>query len=177
MERSLLAAIAEHEAAEDLLLVPCDFDLSGDDHVEEVVLASGARLDPFAGTGCGGTYFFCGEPAADDPFGERRPVLYADSEGSAAVLALGGLAELLELLLGHPEWRDGGTELVELSEEMREDHPDYEAERDEVARLLGLAIPAPEQLLDRLRRSLAATEPDHLLLNAVEGNAYGLLRF
>ncbi|WP_245173597.1 hypothetical protein [Streptomyces aureus] len=50
----------------------------------------------FVGDGAGGTFFFCGEG------GEERPILYADSEGGAALVAIG----LAELLLVVPWWRD-----------------------------------------------------------------------
>ncbi|GAA2569474.1 MULTISPECIES: hypothetical protein [Streptomyces] len=46
-------------------------------------LASGAGLEGFAGDGAGGTFFFCGEG------GEERPILYAGSEGGAALVAIG----------------------------------------------------------------------------------------
>ncbi|MEU8068952.1 hypothetical protein AB0B20_04290 [Micromonospora sp. NPDC049151] len=81
--RSLIAAIVEHEEAASVLAWPGDFDLDRRDHVEDVHLASGVALEGLAGDGAGGTYFFCGDG------GEERPVLYADSEGSAALVAIG----------------------------------------------------------------------------------------
>lgn len=118
---SLIAAVREQEETARFLAWPGDFDLDRGDHVEEVHLASGAALEGFAGDGAGGTYFFCGEG------GEERPVLYADSEGGAALVAI-GLPELVRLLLVVPWWRDcqtlTSTESRELEAEYREDNPD-----------------------------------------------------
>ncbi|MGW1277799.1 hypothetical protein ACWD4V_12690 [Streptomyces tsukubensis] len=96
---SMIAAVREQEEAARFLAWPGDFDLDRGGHVEDVHLASGAALEGFAGDGSGGTYFFCGEG------GEERPILYADSEGSAALIAI-GLPELVRLLLVAPWWRD-----------------------------------------------------------------------
>ncbi|MFJ7526205.1 hypothetical protein ACIQ1S_14915 [Streptomyces griseus] len=96
---SLVAAIREQEEVARFLAWPGDFDLDRGDHVEEVHLASGAALEGFAGDGAGGTYLFCGEG------GEERPILYADSEGGAALIAI-GLHEMVPLLLVVPWWRD-----------------------------------------------------------------------
>src|SRR5689334_22780121 len=89
---SLITAIAGSDEAAGFLTWPGDFELDRKDHVEQVHLASGARLEGFAGDGAGGTYFFCGDG------GEERPILYADSEGGAALVAI-GLEQLLRLLL------------------------------------------------------------------------------
>jgi len=90
--QSLITAIYKHVDVARFLAWPGDFDLDRGDHGEDVHLASGAALEGFAGDGAGGTYFFCGDG------GEERPVLYADSEGGAALVAI-GLPELLRLLL------------------------------------------------------------------------------
>ncbi|MFI8966490.1 hypothetical protein ACIGO8_30765 [Streptomyces sp. NPDC053493] len=76
---SLITTIRGNDAAARFLAWPGDFDLDRGDHVEDVHLASGATLEGFAGDGAGGTYFFWGDG------GEERPVLYADSEGGAAL--------------------------------------------------------------------------------------------
>ena len=145
--RSLITAILEHDEAADFLAWPGDFDLDRKDHVEEVHLASGAVLEGFAGDGAGGTYFFCGDG------GEERPVLYADSEGGAALVAI-GLEELLQLLLVVPWWRDCRTFTVEetrmLSAEYQDDMPDLAARRDRAAAALGIDLPAETQVLARL---------------------------
>lgn len=93
--RSLLSTIRNCEEASAFLAGTCDFDLDWHDHVEPVHLASGMELEGFARDGTGGTYFFCGQGA------EERPVMYADSEGGAALLAI-GMPELVQLLLVAP---------------------------------------------------------------------------
>lgn len=96
---SLIAAIANDTETARFLAWRGDFELERAEHVEEVHLASGAALEGFAGDGTGGTFFFCGEG------GEDRPVLYANSEGGAALVAI-GVRSLLQLLLVAPWWRD-----------------------------------------------------------------------
>src|SRR5262245_42752466 len=76
---------------------PMEFDLARLDHVEPVRLSSGLALEPVAGTGSGGTFFLCGNPVTE------RPVLYADSEGQAGLIAA-DLAEALTLELVLPYW-------------------------------------------------------------------------
>ncbi|MER6362379.1 hypothetical protein [Kitasatospora sp. NPDC001527] len=145
---SLITAITEHDEAARFLAWPGDFDLDCGEHVEEVHLASGAALEGFAGDGAGGSFFFCGDG------GEERPVLYADSEGQAALLAV-GLPELLRLLLVVPWWRDCPTFSEEESERARarhlEDMPDLTAGRDRAAAALGLELPTEAEALARLR--------------------------
>jgi hypothetical protein len=118
------------------------------DHDEDVHLASGAALEGFAGDGTGGTYFFCGDG------GEERPVLYADSEGGAALVAI-GLPELLRLLLVAPWWRDCRAFTAEESGELAagyvEDMPDLVVRRDRAATALGLDLPTEADVLARLR--------------------------
>ncbi|MEU5629504.1 hypothetical protein [Streptomyces tendae] len=80
---SLIAAVREREGAALFLAWPGGFDLDRGDRVEDVHLASGAALEGFADDGAGGTFFFCGEG------GEERPILSADSEGAAALAAIG----------------------------------------------------------------------------------------
>ncbi|MFI6849405.1 hypothetical protein OG535_27050 [Kitasatospora sp. NBC_00085] len=174
MSHSLLAAVRDTAAAEDFLRCTADFDLGGTGHVEEVVLASGDRLEPIGGDGAGGTYFFCGEG------GEERPVLYADSEGGAAVVAV-GLPELLRLLLAVPWWRDCPGFTAEESAEAAgwylEDEPGLLDERDAAAAALGLELPTDAEALARLRSVATGPGPgrDLVLLNAEEGNAYAPL--
>ncbi|WP_329312600.1 MULTISPECIES: hypothetical protein [unclassified Streptomyces] len=167
--RSLITAIREHDGAAQFLAWPADFDLDRDDHVEEVHLASGAALEGFAGDGCGGTFFFCGEG------GEERPVLYADSEGGAALVAI-GLPELLRLLLVVPWWRDCGTFTVEESRQMADDYledmPDLFAQRDRAAAALGLELPAEEDVLARLREVAVVAGGDFVLVFTPEDQPY-----
>ncbi|MFI8813172.1 MULTISPECIES: hypothetical protein [unclassified Streptomyces] len=167
--RSLIAAVREQTEAARFLAWPGDFGLDRSDHVEGVHLASGAALEGFAGDGAGGTFFFCGEG------GEERPVLYADSEGGAALIAM-GLPELLRLLLIAPWWRDCRTFTAEesrtLAAEYLEDMPDLVARRDDAAAALGIALPAEEAALARLREVATGIGKDFVLIFTPEGEPY-----
>jgi hypothetical protein len=166
---SLIAAVREQEEAARFLAWPGDFDLDRGDHVEEVHLASGAALKGFAGDGAGGTYFFCGEG------GEERPILYADSEGGAALVAI-GLPELVRLLLVVPWWRDcqafTDEESRELEAEYLEDMPDLAARRDRAAEALGLGLPDQAEVLARLREVATQLGEDFVLIFTPEGHPY-----
>ncbi|GHG11812.1 hypothetical protein [Streptomyces zaomyceticus] len=166
---SLIAAVREHEEAARFLAWPGDFDLDRGDHVEQVHLASGTRLEGFAGDGAGGTFFFCGEG------GEERPILYADSEGGAALVAI-GLAELVRLLLVVPWWRDcqafTDEESRELEAEYLEDMPDLAARRDRAAAALGLDLPGQAEVLARLREVATRLGEDFVLIFTPEGHPY-----
>ncbi|MFE6053183.1 hypothetical protein ACFQ6N_20685 [Kitasatospora sp. NPDC056446] len=166
---SLLDAIRANPAAADFLAWPGDFDLEHYPHVEEVELASGAALEPVAKDGAGGTFFLCGEG------GEERPVLYADSEGGAALLAV-GLPELVRLLLTVPWWRDcprlTAAESAAAAEEYLEDEPGLYADRDAAAAALGLELPSVEEALARLREVACGLGASFVLLNAEEGTEY-----
>lgn len=170
--KSLTAAIVEHAEAAEFLVWPGDFELDRKDHVEEVHLASGAALEGLAGDGAGGTYFFCGSG------GEERPILYADSEGGAALVAV-GLQELLQLLLVAPWWRDCQAftleESRELAAEYEQDMPDLTARRDRAAAALGLELPTEAEVLDRLRRVATEAGDDYTLVFTPEGTHYDRL--
>ncbi|MFD8595599.1 hypothetical protein ACFV1L_11400 [Kitasatospora sp. NPDC059646] len=172
MPTSLLAAVRDHAAVAEFLSWPGDFDLLGADHGEPVQLASGLALEAFAGDGAGGTFFFCGDG------GEERPVLYADSEGSAALLAL-GLPDLLRLLLTAPWWRDCPGFTAEESDaraaEYLADDPDLYTTRDAVAALLGLTLPTPAEALARLRQTATGPGRDYVLIFTPEGTPYEAL--
>ncbi|MFF1906219.1 hypothetical protein [Kitasatospora sp. NPDC058218] len=172
MTHSLLAAVRDSAVAADFLLWPGDFDLDRAEHVEEVVLASGEPLEPIAGDGAGGTFFFCGAG------GEERPVLYADSEGGAALVAI-GLPELVRLLLTVPWWRDctGFTaeESAEAAEQYLEDEPGLLADRDAAAAALGIELPTEAEALARLHAVATGPGQGVVLLNAVERTAYDAL--
>jgi hypothetical protein len=167
--QSLIATIREQADVARFLDWPADFDLDRGDHVEEVHLASGATLEGFAGDGSGGTFFFCGEG------GEERPILYADSEGGAALLAI-GLPELLRLLLVAPWWRDcpefTAQESQEAAAEYLADIPDLFAQRDRVAAELGLTLPTEADALARLREVALGAGEDYVLIFTPEGNRY-----
>ncbi|WP_433172687.1 hypothetical protein [Actinoallomurus sp. CA-150999] len=174
----LLDRIREDQALTTLMAC-LEFDLGGADHVEFVRLASGDRLEPVAGCGAGGTYFLCGEGA-----GEDRPVLYADSEGSAGLLA-DDLRGALTILVGLPTWHDchfarpGGldattAEAERFHRERLEDDPDYPDDSATVADALGLELAPRPELIRRLHAAWSRTVPDYVLLNEWDG-AYELL--
>ncbi|MFD5087332.1 hypothetical protein ACFVYP_39025 [Kitasatospora sp. NPDC058201] len=166
---SLIDAVREHDEAARFLAWPGDFELDRRDHVEDVHLASGAALEGFAGDGAGGTYFFCGTG------GEERPVLYADSEGGAALVAI-GLPELLKLLLVAPWWRDcpsfTAEESAESAAEYLADLPDLAARRDDAAAALGLDLPGETEVLARLREVATGAGGDFVLILTSEGTSY-----
>ena len=170
--QSLITVVRTHNDAAAFLAWPGDFDLDRGDHGEDVHLASGAALEGFAGHGAGGTYFFCGEG------GEERPILFADSEGRAAVVAV-GLPELLRLLLVVPWWQDCRTftaeESRELAAEYLEDIPDLWARRDRAAAALGLSLPTEADALARLREVVTVTGRDFVLVFTPENEPYDAL--
>ncbi|MEU9234489.1 hypothetical protein [Streptomyces subrutilus] len=166
---SLIAAVREQQEAARFLAWPGDFDLDRGDHVEEVHLASGAALEGFAGDGAGGTFFFCGEG------GEERPILYADSEGGAALVAI-GLHELVRLLLVVPWWQGcqafTDEESRELEAEYLEDMLDLAARRDRAAAALGLDLPGQAEVLARLVEVATRLGEDFVLIYTPEGHPY-----
>ncbi|MFJ5231472.1 hypothetical protein ACIQBJ_16425 [Kitasatospora sp. NPDC088391] len=170
--RSLITTVRGNDDAADYLSWPGDFDLDRGDHVEPVHLACGAALEGFAGDGAGGTYFFCGDG------GEERPVLYADSEGGAALLAI-GLPELLRLLLVAPWWRDcrafTAEESAELAEDWAEDVPDLAEQRDRAATALGLSLPTAPEALARLREVATGPGREYALVFTPENTPYAPL--
>jgi hypothetical protein len=147
----LLARIEADRGIADLLAWPADFDIDRRDPVEELRLPTGVPLCPIAGSGTGGTYFLCGGEA----------VLYADSEGSAALIGA-DLAEAVEMLVVCPYWRDlgGSWPVEELEQEYREDLPDYDERRDRLISALGLTPPPVAEIVARLRATAARTEPE-----------------
>ncbi|WP_097956615.1 MULTISPECIES: hypothetical protein [Streptomyces] len=166
---ALIAAVREQDEAARFLAWPGDFDLDRGDHGEQVHLASGEALEGFAGDGSGGTYFFCGEG------GEERPILYADSEGGAALVAV-GLPELLRLLLVAPWWRDcqafTAEESGDLAAGYRQDMPDLPARRDRAAAALGLELADEADVLARLREVALGIGKGFVLIFTPEGHPY-----
>jgi hypothetical protein len=69
--------------------------MSGRAPGRRVRLASGGKLRAVAGDASGGTFFLC-----DD-----GPMLYADSEGGAAIVAA-DLDAVIRLVVGVPTWHD-----------------------------------------------------------------------
>ncbi|MEW2147380.1 hypothetical protein AB0869_31670 [Micromonospora vinacea] len=129
----------------------------------------GAALEGFAGDGSGGTYFFCGDG------GEERPILYADSEGGATLVAI-GVQQLLQLLLVAPWWRDcrefTEEESRELAAEYQDDMPDLVARRDRSARALGLDLPTEAEAITTLHRVATEAGRDFVLVFTPEGTPY-----
>ncbi|MFJ8932806.1 hypothetical protein ACIRLA_40160 [Streptomyces sp. NPDC102364] len=170
--QSLITAVREQEEAARFLAWPGDFDLDRSDHGEDVHLASGDALEGFAGDGAGGTFFFCGEG------GEERPILYADSEGGAALVAM-GLPELLRLLLVVPWWRDCQTFTAEESRELAagylDDTPDLVTRRDRAATALGLELLPEADVLTRLRDGAVKAGKNVVLIFTPEGEPYAPL--
>lgn len=127
------------------------------DPVEDLRLPSGLPLTPIAGDAAGGTYFLCGEPDT------TRPVLYADSEGQATLMAA-DLVEAVTLIAAHPYWRDlgRGHSAAELEEEISADDPEYPAARAGLLARLGVPTPTGDEAVARLRDCAARTVPDFL---------------
>ncbi|MEU1710909.1 hypothetical protein ABZ478_37395 [Streptomyces sp. NPDC005706] len=183
---SLLGLLRDDSRAAELAEWPFDFDIlvaryGPITHVEPVRLASGEPLEAIAKDGGGGTYFFCG--AGD---GEDRPVLFADSEGSAGIVGA-NLRDALLLLATLPcagqalnLERQGRivdeAMLLALREEEDEelseaaDMDDLPERRAAFLDRLGLTPPPVTELFD-LARQAAALEPSYVLLNT-DGHAY-----
>ncbi|UWE12466.1 hypothetical protein [Actinacidiphila bryophytorum] len=154
----LLRRIEADPAIAAALAWPGDFDIERRDPVEDVVLPTGAPLQPIAGCGAGGTYFLCGEPGS-----EPRPVLYADSEGQATLIGA-DLAEALTLIAVLPFWRDlaQGFPVDELLADLRAEEPDFDAERDALLTALALPPLPPQEAATRLLTTATRTTPDYL---------------
>jgi hypothetical protein len=159
----LLQRIETTPALADLLVCPGDFDIKYRDPIEELRLPSGLPLTPIAADGAGGTYFLCGPP------GTTRPVLYADSEGQATLMAA-DLVEAVTLIAAYPYWRDllCGHSIDELEEEILSDDPDFLVARAELLDLIGVTPPTPEEAIARLRAASARTVPDFLPIAQLE---------
>ena len=151
----LLRRLESDEELARLLMLRGDFDISRRDPVEELALANGLLLTPIAGDGAGGTYFLCGEQGEPE-----RPVLFADSEGGAVLMAA-SLVEAVELIVQFPYWRDlpYGRDPGELEAWYRDDEEDFEASRAEAIAALGLSPLTLEDALARLRAAVARYEP------------------
>lgn len=166
---SLISAIREHDDAAAFLAGPGGLDLDWSGHVDPVHLSSGQALEGFARDGAGGTYFFCGSG------GEERPILYADSEGGATLIAV-GLPQLLQLLLVAPWWSDCTAFTAEesrtLAAEYLQDIPDLMEWRDRAAALLGLDLPPDQAVLERLLEVALGPGREYTLIFTPENTAY-----
>ncbi|WOX21446.1 hypothetical protein [Streptomyces solicathayae] len=165
MTDSLLSVLRERPRLAELAAFPFNFDLARADHGEEVVLVSGASLEPIAGDDTGGTYFLC----------DGTAVLYASSEGEAGLLGE-SVTDALEILIGLPGWWDVLHPDADAREAVQLPYaPELDTMRAELRAGLGLPERSPEELLARLHGTLLRTEPGYVLLNAEEGLAYELL--
>ncbi|WP_406863720.1 hypothetical protein ABZO31_26125 [Streptomyces sp. HUAS MG47] len=161
----LLSTLRARPRLAELAAYPFNFDVARADHGEEVVLASGAPLEPIAGDDTGGTYFLC----------DGGAVLYASSEGEAGLIG-DSVTEALELLIGLPGWWDVLVPDADAGEAAVIPYgPDPEAARAELRTGLGLPERTPEELLARLHGALLRTDPEYTLLTVEEGMAYELL--
>ncbi|WP_433468701.1 hypothetical protein [Spirillospora sp. CA-128828] len=165
----LLRRIENEPELADLLEWPGDFDIARRDPVEELRLPTGLPLEPIAGDGAGGTYFLCGEP------GGTRPVLFADSEGQAALMAA-DLVEAVTIIASFTYWQDlgAGHPADELLADMIDDHPDYPSQRERLLDLLGVTPFTAEEARERLLASVSRTVPDFVPLARHEegGSSY-----
>ncbi|WP_157429820.1 hypothetical protein [Actinomadura oligospora] len=150
---ALLRRIEGDRDLADLLTWPGDFDIERRDPVEDLFLASGTSLTPIAGDGAGGSFFLCG--------GVDGPVLYADSEGGASLIAA-DLTEAVTLIAVLPYWRDlgYGWTVEESENDLLEDQPDFPEHRAELLVLLDITPPPNERLIERFRTAVRRTVPD-----------------
>lgn len=151
----LLRRLEGDEELAVLLTMHGDFDVRLRNPVEELALANGLPLAPVAGDGAGGTWFLCGEEG-----GPERPVLFADSEGGAVLMAA-NLVEAVELIVHFPYWLElpFGHDPGELEAAYRDDDSDFDAVRARTVSALGLGPLTLEQALARLRAAVARYEP------------------
>ncbi|MFI0443860.1 hypothetical protein [Actinomadura sp. 6N118] len=165
----LLRTIEETPWIAGMLAAIFDFDVTDPSHtpVEPLHLAGGDRLDAIARDGAGGTYYLCGD-------GEERPVLYADSEGGATLLAP-SLAAALAIIIQLPFWRDclGPGDLEEsrlsaLEQEYVDDEPDLPLHRTQLLAALDLT---PGDGLSLLRATARGAGPEYVVLTE-DGHPY-----
>lgn len=170
--QALLRLLAEQpETARDLSLV-ADFDITRRDPVENLSIPSGEPLEVVAGDAAGGSYYLVGEEKA-----ARRPVLYADSEGGASLVAA-DLAEALSVFIALAWWQDAGygTDLAALEAEVRENEPDIDELRAGLTVALGLPVISRERARELLLAAAARTAPDRVpIADFADATPYDLL--
>ncbi|MFE5888208.1 hypothetical protein ACFQ6E_04670 [Streptomyces sp. NPDC056462] len=166
-----LRVLRKNPRLAELAAYPFNFDIgrAAHGHVEEVRLASGGPLDIVAGDDTGGTYFVCADGS----------MLYADSEGSAGIVG-SSVDEALEIMIGLEEAEDDDEEEFDGEDDDRDGAersrlPRLEAARTELRAALGFPERSLAELEAMLRTALLRTEPDFLLLNGADHNAYQLL--
>jgi hypothetical protein len=134
-----------------------DFEVAraADGPIQPVTLAGGDELEPIAGDATGGCFLLIGT-------GTMRPVLYVGSEGEGGLVA-NGLREALALVVGVSSLHDATAYPIEQEEgralrdflaraddEIREEWPELDADRDRLRRALGLP-PVDDELLRSLQ--------------------------
>lgn len=144
------------------LLTLFDFEVAraADGPIEPVTLPGGEQLETIAGDGSGGSFLLVGVD-------RRRPVLYVGSEGEGGLIAT-NLQNALALVVGVSSLHDAATFPVDeddgralrdflnrTDDEIREDWPELDDDRDRLREALGL--PAVD---DALLRSLQAAAAD-----------------
>jgi hypothetical protein len=157
-------------------LTEFDFEVgrSADGPVEAVHLADGRTLTMFAGDASGGAFLFAGEG------GEERPVVYAGSEGSGGLIAMGA-REAVAMVVHLPSLHDAlaaplddgprlRDRLDRAEREIREYRPDVAELRARVAAALDL--PPAAGLLERLH---AAATDDSYVVVSDHGDRYDSL--
>ena len=141
---------------------------------EPVHLADGRALTMFAGDASGGAFLFAGEG------GEERPVVYAGSEGTGGLIAI-GVREALAMVVHLPSLHDAlaaplddGPRLRKHLEQAEREIHEYRPDVDELrARVVAaLDLPAAAGLLERLH---AAAGDDGYVVISDEGNRYDSL--
>lgn len=165
---ALLARIRTDHVLSGYLEWPGDFDVTRLDPLEELRLPDGGPLEPVAGCGGGGTYYLCGAPGTGP-----RPVLYADSEGGAALIGA-DLVETLTLIATLPYWHDlaEGEDPEEVRAMVHEDHPGFAELHRGLLDALGIAPLPAETALRRLRSAVDRTVPDFLPVRSADGGSY-----
>ncbi|EOD70217.1 hypothetical protein [Amycolatopsis vancoresmycina] len=166
----MLDRIRDNARATALLANVFDFDLTRQDPVERVHLASGGKLQVAAGDAAGGTFFVC----------DGGPVLYASSEGTAGIVAEDSTAAV-RLVTGLPTWQDVVACAPDVDAmraafeasyaELREEEPELDRLRAEVAAELELDEVPVEELLASLSVCLTELSPGFVLLNE-DGDEY-----
>lgn len=161
---AMLDRIRRNTRAAALLAEVFDFDVTRLEPVEPVRLASDGELRTVAGDASGGTFFVC-----DD-----GPVLYADSEGGAGIVAA-DLDAVIRLVVGVPTWHDVVSDAPDVKAmyatfessyaELKTDEPRIDQLRSEVTAELELGRVAVEDLLASLSRCLTELSPNYVLLN------------
>ncbi|MEY9886758.1 hypothetical protein ABIA31_000384 [Catenulispora sp. MAP5-51] len=150
---------AEPDVARTLDLV-ADFDITRRDPRARLAIPSGLPLIPIAADGAGGTYYLVGGP--QEP---RRPVLYADRQGCATLIAE-DLAEALAIFIALGFWHEAGHgfPLATTEQNLRDSEPDIDTTRAALYAATGIDPLTAEQARDRLLSAAARTAPDYVAM-------------